>query len=72
MKIAKLKRDDQGLIASILQKKNDHIDKLFSDSHHIKSMFFSDDDKYVENFILNQDEHYSKIIEKFNDTQESI
>ena len=59
-------------MASILKDKYDLIDKHFSYSHHIKPIYFNDEDEYVERFNLNQDEDYSKIIEKLNETEESI
>ena len=59
-------------MASILKDKNDLIDKHFSDSHHIKSIYFNDEDEYVKGFKSNQHEHFSKIIEKLNDVEESM
>ena len=47
-KNAKLKGDDHALIAPIPQDGNDLIDKLFSDSHHIKSIYFDDDEEYMK------------------------
>ena len=50
MKKAKLKRDEYGLIASNAKDGNDLIDKHFSDSHHIESIYFDDEDDDGENF----------------------
>ena len=72
MEKSKLKRDDHGLIASILKDSNYLVDKHVSDSHYIKSIYFDDDDEYIESFNFNQDEYYNKIIEKLNDPQESM
>ena len=72
VKRAKLKRDEYALIAFNPKDGNDLFDKHFSDSHHIKSIYFDDDDEHAESFNLNQDDHYSKIIEKLNDTEESM
>ena len=44
MKRAKLKRDDHSLTASNPKDGNDLFDKHFSDSHHIKSIYFDDED----------------------------
>ena len=72
MKGAKLKKDEYALIASNLKNGNDLVDKHFADSHQIKSIYFNDEDEYAESFNLNQHEHYSTIIEKLKDTEESI
>ena len=72
MKKAKLKRDDHGLIAPIPENENDLIDKHFSDSHRMKSIYFDDGEEYVKSFNTNQNEHYEKILEKLNDTEESM
>ena len=66
MKRANLKRVDHGLIASNLMDDNDY----FSDSYHIKAIYFDDEDEYLESYNFNQDEYYSKIIKKSNDTDE--
>ena len=34
--------------------------------------YFHDEDEYAEGFNFNQDGHYSKIIEKYNDKEESM
>ena len=72
VKKTKLKKDDHALIAPIPEDGNDLIDKQFSDSHHIESIYFDDEDEYAESFNLNQNEHCEKIIEKLNDTEESM
>ena len=51
MKKVKLKKDDHGLIASILKDGNDLVDKHFSDTHHIKSIYFDDEDEYMKILI---------------------
>ena len=63
-----MKRDGYGLITSIPKDGNNLFDKHFSDSHHIKSMYFDDEDECMESFTFNQVEYYDKIIEKLNDT----
>ena len=68
-KRAKLKRYDHGFIASIPKDGNDLVDKHFSDSYHIKSIYFDDEDEYKESFDFNQDKHYSKTIKKLNNTE---
>ena len=72
VKKAKLRCNEYGLIAPIPKDGNDLVDKNVSDSHHIKSIYFNDEDAYAESFNLNQDEHNEKIIEKLNDTEESM
>ena len=63
---------EYGLIAPIPEDGNDLVDKHFSDSHHIKSIYFDDDEEYMESFDFTQNEHYDKIIEKLYDPQESM
>ena len=60
MKKVKLRRDDHTLIASLPQDDNDLVDKHFSDIHQIKSMYYDNEDRYVESNNLNQDERYNK------------
>ena len=48
---AKLKRDDHGLIVSIPKDGNDLVDKHFSNNHHIKSIYFDDEDEYMKILI---------------------
>ena len=57
MKRAKLKGDESTLIVSIPKDGNDLVDKHFSDSHHIKSIYFDNEDEYMESFDFQQDEH---------------
>ena len=57
-----IEKDEYALITPTLQDGNDLIDKHFLDSHHIKSIYFDDADKYDDGFDMDQDEHYSKII----------
>ena len=66
MEKVKSRRDDHALIAPTLQDDNNRFDKRSSDTHHTKSIYFDEDNEYVESFNLNQDEYYSKIIENFN------
>ena len=70
VKRSKLKSNEYALITSIPKDGNDLVDKRLSDSHHIKSVYFDNEDEYAESLKLNQDEHYSKIIEKLNETEE--
>ena len=70
VKRAKSKSDEHALIASNLKDRNDLVDKLFSNSHHIKSIYFNDEDEFTGSFNFIQDEYYDKIIAKFNDTNQ--
>ena len=73
VKRRKLRSSNQyALVAPIPEDGNDVVDKHFSDPYHIKSIYFDDEDEYVEIFDLNQDERFDKITEKLNDTQESM
>ena len=45
VKRALLKIDEYALIASNPKDRNDLVDKHFSDSHHIKSIYFDDEDE---------------------------
>ena len=67
-----MRRSEYGLIAPIPEDGNDLVDKHFSDSHHIKSIYFDDDEEYMDSFNFTQNEHYDKITEKLNDPQESM
>ena len=69
MKRAKLGIDEHGLIVSILPDKNDLNLNTFRTliTLNLYTLMI-----WMKNFDFNQDEHYSKIKEKFNDTEESM
>ena len=67
-----MRRSEYVLIAPIPEDRNDLVDKHFSDNHHMKSIYFNDDEEYMQSFEFTQNEHYDKIIEKLNDPQESM
>lgn len=70
-----MRRSEYGLIAPIPEDGNDLVDKHFSDSHHIKSIYFDDDEEYMNSFNFTQNEHYDKITKKstrINDNQSEL
>ena len=72
-KKAKLRRYYHVLVITPTPKDdNNLVDKHFSDTYHMKSIYFDDEDEDLESFKLNQDGYYTKGIEKLNDTEESM
>ena len=58
VKKEKLRRNEFGLIAPIPEDGNNLVDKHFSDNHHIKSIYFDDDEDYMKSFDFTQNERY--------------